>query len=142
MSEANKALVRRVIEEVFGEGKIDLIDELYAPTCKSHDPANPDGSHDTDELKKVHGMYRAAIPDLKYVVDDIFAEGDKVAVRWTASGTHEGDLAGFEGTGDPICVTGITICQVEHGHIHKVWQQWDNLGFLQQLSGSEDIVDP
>jgi steroid delta-isomerase-like uncharacterized protein len=78
-------------------------------------------------------MYRAAFPDLKITVEDQIAEGDKVVTRWTAEGTHDGDLPGLPASGRSSTVTGIGIDRIEGGKIVEAWGNWDTLGMLQQL---------
>ena len=84
-------------------------------------------------MKESAGGYRSAFPDLVMTVDQSFAEGDLVATRWTARGTHEGELFGIAATGKQATVTGITIDRYEDGLIAESWTNWDTLGLLQQL---------
>jgi steroid delta-isomerase-like uncharacterized protein len=131
--EANKKASRRVIEEIFGAGKYDLADELIQADGIGHDPALPAPVRGPEGLKESAQGYRAAFPDLKLTVDEAVAEGDLVAIRWTARGTHKGDLFGISPTGRQATVTGITIDRYKGGKIIESWTNWDTLGLLQQL---------
>ena len=78
-AQENKAVSRRVAEEIFNGGKLDLADELYSPDYVLHDPSLPEDLHGPEGLKQATSTYRTAFPDLKATLDDIFAEGDRVA---------------------------------------------------------------
>ena len=134
MSEENKAKSRRVIDEAFNAGKFDALDDVVAENVVDHDPAMPPGLPEGREgLKQMIGGYRAAFPDIRITTDEVIAEGDLVAMRWTARGTHKGDLMGISPTGKQATVTGITIDRFENGVIAESWTNWDTLGLLQQL---------
>jgi steroid delta-isomerase-like uncharacterized protein len=132
MSETNKTVSRRLVEEAFNQGKYDAIDELVAPTYVNHDPATGDvkGPQGTREL--IDG-YRSAFPDLKITIEEQIAEGDLVATRWTAKGTHRGELLGIAPTGKESTVTGLTIDKIKNGKLVESWNNWDTLGMLRQL---------
>lgn len=130
---ANEKASRRVIEEIFGAGKYDLADDLLRADAIGHDPALPEPVHGPDGLREAAKGYRAAFPDLKLEVAQAIADGDLVAIRWTARGTHKGDLFGISGTGKQATVTGITIDRYADGKIAESWTNWDTLGLLQQL---------
>ncbi len=131
-TEANVAVARRVFDELFSQGKLDAADEIYTPEHTSHDPQAP-GVNGAEAMKHYIGMYRAAFPDLRVSSDDIIAEGDRVVIRWTARGTHQGELMGAPPTGKQAVVTGINIFRVKDGRIAEEWVNWDTLGLLQQL---------
>jgi steroid delta-isomerase-like uncharacterized protein len=132
-AEENKALTRRVIEEIFTEGNLDLADDLIAPDCVNHDPAMPEEVHGIEGFKELVRMYRSAFPDLHVEVEDQVAEGDKVATRWTASGTHDGELAGIPATGNWVEITGMEISRISGGKIAEVCINSDDMGMMQQL---------
>jgi steroid delta-isomerase-like uncharacterized protein len=132
MTEQNKALARRVLEEMWNERRIELVDELYAADFHGHDPANPD-TMGPDGMKALVLKYLNAFPDTQFSVDQVLAEGDMVITRWTAIGTHRGELEGISPTGKAVTVPGITISRVAHGKIVEDWQVWDALGMMQQL---------
>lgn len=131
--EANKQASRRILGEIFGAGAYGLADELVLPDAIGHDAASPEPIKGAKGLKEAAGGYRAAFPDLEVVVEDVIAEGDLVAVRWTARGTHQGDLFGIAPTGKEATVTGITIDRFSGGKVAESWTNWDTLGLLQQL---------
>ena len=124
---------RRIIEEIFGAGNYDLADELVAADAKGHDPALPEVTVGPEGLKQAARGYRNAFPDLKLTVEQVVAEGDYVATRWSARGTHKGELFGIAATGKQSTVTGITIDRWLNGKVVESWTNWDTLGLLQQL---------
>jgi steroid delta-isomerase-like uncharacterized protein len=128
-----KGITRRMVEEVLNKGRLDVIDEIIAPGYVGHDPALPqDVVGPNGERELVRG-YRAAFPDLTLTIDDQIAEGDRVVTRWTARGTHSGDLWGIAATGKEVTVTGTAIDRIEDGRIVESWSHWDALGLMQQL---------
>ena len=132
MSEQNKAVARRVFEEVWNKGNLAALDEIYVTDVVGHNapPGQPPGIKGT---RQFIGMYLQAFPDTRMVVEDQVAEGDKVVTRWTATGTHRGELMGMPPTGKSARVTGITINRLEGGKIVEEWGIFDQLGMLQQL---------
>src|SRR5918999_3118439 len=128
MSEANKAVSRRVFE-IFNSGDVDLFDEIVTPDFVNHDPSAAPG---VEGAKQQTLLYRSAFPDLEVRVEDQIAEGDRVVSRWSARGTHRGDLLGIAPTGKQTTATGITIDRLEGGKIVESWTNWDTLGLLQQ----------
>ncbi|MBI1885725.1 MAG: ester cyclase [Chloroflexi bacterium] len=131
MSEQNKALVRRLIEEVIGRGDFALIDELVAADYVGHS-STPE-TYSREGHKQFFAALRRAFPDLQITVEDQIAEGDKVVTRWTARGTHEGEFAGIPPTGKRAVMTGIYIDRFADGKLVECWTKSDDLGLLQQL---------
>jgi steroid delta-isomerase-like uncharacterized protein len=130
---------RRLLEESFNEGKVELIDQLVAPDAVNHDPATPAamrGLRGPEVLKRTAGMYRAAFPDVRITVDDVIAADDKVVLRWHSEGTHRGELAGLAPTGAHGSVTGISIDRWKDGKVVEAWAEWDNLGLARQLGAA------
>ena len=80
-------------------------------------------------------MHRTAFPDLRFVAEDVIAEGDKVVERRTSSGTHQGELMGIPPTGRQTTGSGVSIFRVANGKVAEQWVNWDMLGLLQQLGG-------
>ena len=132
-SEENKAVVRRFIEEVFGGGNLELIDELFAPHYVLHDPAVPGEVRGPEGIKQYVGMYRGAYPDTRFTIEDQIAEGDEVVTRWTGRGTHQGELMGIPPTGQEVAVTGIEFDRVSGGKFEETWVNYDALRMMQQL---------
>lgn len=133
MSEQNKAISRRVVEEAFNEAKLDVIDELIAPDFVNHDPADPVDARGPEGMKEFVRTYRSAFPDIRVTIEDQIAEGDKVVSRWTGRGTQQGELMGMPASGKQATVSGISIDRIEGGKIIESWNNWDTLGMLQQL---------
>jgi steroid delta-isomerase-like uncharacterized protein len=133
MTEANKAIARRIIEEVYNEGRYEVADELVAPDFVGYDAASPEPMRGPDGIKRQAEGYRTAFPDLRLTIEDVIAEGDRVVTRWTATGTQEAELFGIPATGKQATVTGITIGRIADGRIAENWISWDTLGLLQQL---------
>jgi len=128
-----KGITRRMVEEVFNMGRLDVIDEIIAPGYVGHDPALPQDVAGPDGERDLVRGYRAAFSDLTLTIDDQIAEGDRVVTRWTARGTHSGDLWGIAATGKEVTVTGTAIDRIEDGRIVESWSHWDALGLMQQL---------
>jgi steroid delta-isomerase-like uncharacterized protein len=132
-TEENKALARRVIEQMFNEGNLDVADELLALDYVDHDPSLPEDVHGPEGFKQYVGMYRAAFPDLHVQIEDQLAEGDRVATRWTGSGTHDGELAGIAPTGKRVTVPGMEIVRIANGKLVEGWEGYDSGTLMQQL---------
>jgi len=134
MTDQNKALARRNFEEVWNQGKLAVIDELVAMDATFHDPNVPGGKFTGPEgLKQFVEIYKKAFPDVQLTINDQVAEGDKVVSRWTATGTHKGELMGIAPTGKRVTVTGCNIDQYLTGKVVEGWASYDMLGMLQQL---------
>ena len=133
MTEDNKRVTRRAIEEMFGGGKLELADEIFASEWVGHDVAMPEPSRGRDGVRQVVQGYRTAFPDLNLTVDEQIAEGDRVCTRWTARGTHGGEFFGAPATNKQATVTGMTIDRVRDGQIVESRTNWDALGLMQQL---------
>jgi steroid delta-isomerase-like uncharacterized protein len=118
---------------VFEQGNIEHLDELLAPDYINHSPATPDLPTGPEGVKAVVTMFRSAMPDLRVVVEDMIAEGDKVATRYTLEGTHESELFGVPPTGQQLSIKSITVEQVSDGKIRDHWRVTDELGMMQQL---------
>ena len=130
-SETNKALARR-LTEALDEGNADELRELLSPDFVSHFGGLPQPLN-REQYIQVNTMARAAFADLKRTVVDLIAEGDKVAVRITARGTHTGTFQGIAATGKRTEITGIAIRQIAEGKIVAEWVINDQLGLQQQL---------
>jgi steroid delta-isomerase-like uncharacterized protein len=131
MSAENKVMMRRWFEEVWNRGRVAAIDEMLSSQATIHG-LGPEGL-DVAAFKQFHTRYRSAFPDVRIHVEDVIAEGDKVAVRWSGTGTHQGNDLGFPATGNSIQFTGMTIGRVENGKLVEGWNVFDQLGMLQQL---------
>lgn len=116
----NKAIVRRVFEEAFNGNTPDLLDELAAPGFVDHDPI-PGQPPGVPGVKYVVGTLHTAYPDLRFTIEDLLGEGDKVAIRWTLHGTHTGPFLHLPPTGAPIAETAIVIFRLADGKIVERW---------------------
>jgi steroid delta-isomerase-like uncharacterized protein len=133
-TEANKAIVVQLYEEIFNKGDLDLADKMIAPNAINHDPQLPPGVPSGPQgLKAAVIMLRSAYPDDHHTIEDLIAEGDKVVVRLTHSGTHQGAFLGLPPTGKHITNTSIHIFRFADGQLVEAWANRDDLGLLQQL---------
>ena len=130
-TEDNKALVRRFYEE--GVHNPALFDELLAPTYVLHLPGSPQPISGIEHAKQLMAVYTSAFPDLQTTTEDMVAEGDKVAIRNTWRGTHQGAFQGLPPTGKPVTFTGIDIYHIVDGKITEQWAELDALSLMQQL---------
>jgi steroid delta-isomerase-like uncharacterized protein/deazaflavin-dependent oxidoreductase (nitroreductase family) len=131
-TEENKALVRRFYEE--GVHNPALFDELLAPTYILHFPGSPPIAG-IEQAKQLMVAYTSAFPDLRLTTEDMVAEGDKVAIRNTWRGTHQGTFQGLPPTGKYVTFTGSDIFRFAGGKIAEQWADLDALGLMQQLGG-------
>jgi len=133
MSEENKAVVQRfneLIGEFWRTGDADALDEVLAPEFVYHSPGAPP---DLGGFKQSLLMVSAAFPDMRSTVEDLFAEGDKVADLLTWQATHQGNLMGIPPTGNAVTGTEMHISRIADGMIVERWGQGDNLGLMRQL---------
>lgn len=131
-AEENKVVVRR-FWGVWEEGNIGLVDESLAPDYVNHSPGMPDQPTGPEGVKAVVSMFRRGMPDLRVVIEDMIADGDKVAVRYTLEGTHAGELFGVPPTGLRLSIESITVERVSEGRIREHWRVTDTLDMMQQL---------
>lgn len=132
MSETNRTIVRRFIEEVINKGNLALVDEIVAPDYIGHYSNAPE-VRGAEVVKQRLAAARMAFPDWHSTIEDMIAEGDKVVTRWRASGTHLGEFMGIAPTGKKMTTTGIYIDRVVNGKYVEHWSDWNALGALQQL---------
>ena len=132
LAEDNKALVRRFVDEVQSGGDIGLIDEICSPEFVNHS-APPGLPADREGIKIVTNMFRGAFPDSYFTVEDMIAEGDKVATRKTFHGTHRGEFMGISATGQRVSIELIDIVRIADEKVVEHWSMGDNLGMMQQL---------
>jgi steroid delta-isomerase-like uncharacterized protein len=128
----NKALVRRFVDEVQSGGNISLIDEICSPEFVNHS-APPGVPADCEGIKIVTAMFRGAFPDSYFTVEDMIAEGDKVATRKTFHGTHEGEFMGIPPSGRSVSMGLIDVVRIDDGRVVEHWSVGDSLGLMQQL---------
>jgi steroid delta-isomerase-like uncharacterized protein len=130
-AEDARALVRRFIEEVFGRGNVAAIDELVAPDFVSHTFGfTEDGPA---KLKAATERVHATLSDVRFTVEDVVAEGDRVAVRLTASATPTGEFMGVPAAGKRYTIGEMHFFRVREGRVAEHWHQHDALGLMRQL---------
>jgi steroid delta-isomerase-like uncharacterized protein len=130
--EENKAIVRRFIEEVWHQKNLTVIDEIFATDYIYHMAGMPD-IQGPEGFEQFVTTIPAAFPDIQFTIEDMFAEGDMVAIRVTFRGTHQGELMGIPPTGKQVTVTGIGIQRIADGKFQETWDSFDMLGLMQQL---------
>jgi predicted ester cyclase len=130
-AEENKELVRRFVEEFWNEGNAAAADELMAVDAEIHMPTGE--LVDLDGLKGFAGVFRGSFPDWHSTFEELIAEGDRVAERWTGRGTHRGELQGIAPTDRRVEVPGSVFYRIVDGKIMEFRGQLDMMGLMQQL---------
>jgi steroid delta-isomerase-like uncharacterized protein len=128
MNPSNKEVVRNLYEVSLNTGDVGRLDRWIAP-----DFQGPAGDVGPAAFARTVSELRAAFPDRRYTVEEVIEEGDRVALRWTLTGTHEGRFRGFAPSGKRISGLGFGIFQLRDGKIVRSWIQTDRLGFLEQI---------
>lgn len=123
--------VQRVYEAT-GESFDELLDGVLAEDVVLHDP-HLAVVRGRDRVLEYYGAFHDAFPDVAFTVDDLFEAGDRVTVRWTAEGTHEGEFWGVAATGNPVHLSGIDVVRVADGEFREVWTVYDSATLLRQL---------
>lgn len=133
MSEQNKNVERRLIEEVWNRGNFALVDELVAGDYVGHSSTPADETRGRESYRQFYAMLRSAFPDLRVTIEDQIAEGDKVVTRWKAHGTHLGEFQGIPPSGRQGAITGITIDRIANGMVVECWTNSDDLELMRLL---------
>ncbi len=128
----NKALFRRTYEELLNRGDLSHVEEIIAPDFLNHE-APPGMDRGPDSMRGLVMMLRTAFPDLHFTIEDLIAEGDRVAGRLTMSGTHRGPLMGMPPTGRTVKQDHMHIARFQDGKAVEHWGVRDDLGMMQQL---------
>jgi steroid delta-isomerase-like uncharacterized protein len=131
-SEHNKQVVRRFIEEVQNKKNWDVYDELNAPDFVNLS-APPGVPNDREGGKLFLGAFLNAFPDCRFTIDEMIAEGDRVATKKTFTGTHTGEFNGIPPTGNRVSLTFVDILRLRDGKVVEHWLSMDQLSFMQQL---------
>ena len=132
-AEENKAIIRRLNDEAWTKGRLDGIDELIAENFVGIVIGGPEQIRGPEGFRDFVTMYRKAFPDLIISVEEQVAEGDTVVTRWTATGTHQGDLMGMPASGKQAITSGVNINRIADGKLVEGWGLFDMLGLLQQI---------
>ena len=130
--EENKAIVRKYLDEAWNKRNVGILDELMADNYARYLPGQDKPLDREGQKQRIAGFHRA-MPNLVFLVDDLFAEGDRVVFRVMIRGTHQGTFMGVAPTGKEITVTAIDIARLENGKIVDHWGQMDMLGLMRQL---------
>ena len=124
--ENNKALVRREQEELWNHtGNLDAAEELFVP-------------EQAEAARQEAADFRRGFPDVVSIIEDLIAEGNKVAVRWRARATHQGEYVGIPPTGKEVEFTGISVYRIEGDRIAESWTEEDDLGLMRQIGAVPD----
>ena len=129
----NIAVIERNYDEVWNQGDLAVIDEIYSGNYVGHDSHSAADRRGLDGVRQHVTMYRTAFPNVLFSVEDIFAAEDRVAVRWTASGKHMGPMMEMEPTEKEATIMGISIFRLVNGKIEETWFGWDTMDMMQQL---------
>jgi steroid delta-isomerase-like uncharacterized protein len=131
-TETNKAIARRIFEEVFNDKNLDLLDELASPDLVVHyrdaEPVRSLASY-----KRAFSASQPAFPDMHFTIEDVIAAQDRVVTRWTMRATHRGEYLGVAATGRHVIETGMSIYRIVDGRVVEGWVNADDLGVMQQL---------
>jgi steroid delta-isomerase-like uncharacterized protein len=132
-----KAVARSYFDELTNRRDVDAVDRLFTEDIAFHDPAIvPDGeARGLAEVRRFFSVFFAAFPDVHFAVDDLLAEDDRVAVRFTWTGTHRAEFLGLHLTDKHVSVPGIDIFHIRDGRIAEVRVAFDRLWLVQQLGG-------
>lgn len=130
-TEENKAVVRRYLEEIWSAGKLEAANEIMTEAFMFHGPIRD--LEGLDAFKQFVAGIHTTFPDVNFTVEDLVAEGDKVVVRWSMTGTHTNEFMGIAATGKPFTVPGTSIAHFSGEKMAEIWLYWDRLGMLEQL---------
>ena len=132
---ANRLIGRRVLLELWGQGKLEIADELYAPNYVDHVVRGPESGQvrGPEGIKQAVTLFRSAFPNLTYFVHEEIAEGDLVMTRFSARGTQRGPFLGVAPTGRVVTYTGMDLNRIAKGLIVESWVNYDALALLQQI---------
>jgi steroid delta-isomerase-like uncharacterized protein len=137
--EQNKAIVRRLLEECLGRGELDRLDALVAADYRQRDTTLPSGR---DALKEFFAGFRTAFPDLSVRVEDLVAEGDRVAAVTVSRATQRGTFSGLPPTGRHVEFRSMDLYRLADGQIVEHYGRIDELGLLEQLGVKHDLQWP
>ncbi|MDT7704654.1 MAG: hypothetical protein QOG20_261 [Pseudonocardiales bacterium] len=129
----NKHIVDAFIQELFTKGDLSAVDRYLDPGFVNHDPPFPGAPDGPEGMRQAAALFREALPDWHSDLDQLVAEGDTVVERFTASGTHRGELMNVVPTGNTIVLAGINIFRVRGDKIVERWGRLDDLALLRQL---------
>jgi predicted ester cyclase len=139
-ADRNKEIARRFREDLWNTGDLAIADEIIAPDCLVHArvPLNTDFVRGPDALRQLVLFYHLAFSEIRMTVDQVIAEDDTVAARWTGRGRPSGELLGLPAVSDETVTTGIDFLRVAGGQIVEGWVAWDILSLVEQLLPAEE----
>ena len=138
-SDENIPIMRRWFQEVWNEGRIQTVHDLIAPNAVVKGQRGADAEiRGPEEFVKFVNEIRGSFSEMKLTIEDILGADDKVVVRWSASMTHTGQALGFPPSGKSIRIGGISIARILNGKIVEGWDNWDQLGMLEQVGAYKD----
>jgi steroid delta-isomerase-like uncharacterized protein len=133
MTGDSKAIVRTLYDEVWNKRRLELVDEIISTSHALHDPNVSGSAVGPEAYKRQVTRFIMAFPDLRFSIEDIVVEKEKVAVAWSITGTHKGEFLGIAPTNKRVSVEGITISHIADGKIMDSYISWDALGMIHQL---------
>jgi steroid delta-isomerase-like uncharacterized protein len=128
----NKAPIKRLFAEVLNQGRLDLLDELIGEAYTEPNPV-PGQLPGAPGIKAKLQALRRAFPDLRFILEDLIGEGERVAARYHWEGTQQGEFMGLQPTGKKVSVRGMDFYRLENGRIVEHWDNVDEIGLLRQL---------
>jgi steroid delta-isomerase-like uncharacterized protein len=132
-TEQNKALAHRLVEDLLNRGNMSVIDELFAPDFVEHEELPPEIPPGREAPKMMFTMLRSAFPDFKATIENLIAEGDKVVLHTTWTGTQKGEFMGVPPTGKRISIDVIDIVRIAGGKYVEHWGVMNSMAMMQQL---------
>jgi steroid delta-isomerase-like uncharacterized protein len=136
----NKAIVRRLYDEVWNKRRLEVVDALISPSHALNDPLASDSQIGPKLYKQRVVEFTNSFPDCRFSIEDMIAEKGKVVACWTISGTHKGEFMDIPATGKKVSVEGITIHLITNGKILDSYARWDALGLLRQLGQTSPLA--
>lgn len=133
MSDENKKVARKLMEEGWNKGREEVVDELMSPQCRFHDPVFPSLTTGAENYKQHMRTTRNAFPDLRFTIEDQIAERNEVVQHWKLHVTHRGNFLGLPPTNKSATISGTTIDRIEKGKIVERWADWNLLSLMEQL---------
>ena len=134
MPDPQKEMLIRWFEEVWNQGRREVIDELLSPDCVIHDGAA--SVRGSESFKEFFDRMRGAFSDIHITFGDALTEGDLTCLRWSVTMRHTGDALGLPPTGKQVQTTGMSLVRFSNGRFSEAWQNWDMLGIMEQIHGT------
>jgi steroid delta-isomerase-like uncharacterized protein len=137
----NRDAARRIIDDVWNDGDLAAVDDLFADEYVMRNPGLPEEIRGPDGFRGVVRQFRSAFPDIDWTIEHLLDDDDMVHLHYTVRGTHEGELMGIPPTGESVEFTGMTLLRFEDGKAVDDWGVYDALGLMQQLGVGPDLRD-